>query len=179
MVLRYLGFGVIRGLAWIVALFVVPIIYGYKDMLREKYPNVTWWFLNDTVSIGDGDIDWGDYGRFEKKHGKGFIAFYLQNAIRNSHWGLVLLLSPHNTNLTERKGDMTFLSIMFGRYEPGVNFGTYKAEGIKYFRLSWTIEYLWVFYSHGQLGASNNRYIYKLKAGLIKNKRVNLNFNKN
>jgi hypothetical protein len=167
-ILKYLGIGLIRLPAWIIGFIITPFNYWLRHPLRKYFPNITWWFLNDTVQNPAWmDMDWGDYGRFPHT----FKGFFKQNAIRNSHWNLILLMAPNNTNLTDVKGKMTFLSIDWGKYEPGFNWGTYKAEGVKYFRISLTLEYLWKFYWHFQLGASDNRYLYKMKWGKIANKR--------
>jgi hypothetical protein len=113
------------------------------------------------------DMDWGDFGRFSHD----FKGFFMQNAIRNSHWNAVLLMSPYNTNITDVKGKMNFLSIQWGQYEPGFSWGTYRSEEVKYFRISLILEYLWKkAYWHFQLGTSDNRYIYKMKWGWVKNK---------
>jgi hypothetical protein len=163
MILRYIFIGLIRTLAKITGYFIVPFIFFIKDWLREKYPNVIWWFLNDNPPYDDNDIDAGDYGRF--KHN--FIGFYQQNAIRNSHWNLVLLLKPKNTNITEIKGNLEFHSVVWNRYLAGFRYSTYRAEGVKYFRLSWIKEFCGKYYTHGQFGTSDSRYVYKHKMGLI------------
>jgi hypothetical protein len=158
MILKYLLIGVVRLIAYVIGLFLTPFNFWLRKPLRKYFPNVTWWFLNDTKPIDIHDIDSGDYGRFAHN----IFGYWQQNAWRNSHWNLNLLIRPKNTNITDVKGNLTLLTI--NRYEKGFRYATYKAEEIKYFRLSWIIE-IGKFYHHAQLGATGNRYLYKIKMG--------------
>ena len=173
MTFRYILNGIITLIAFAVGLFITPINYLIKDWLRKF--KVTWWFLNDYPPFDENDIDAGDYGRF--KHN--FIGFYRQNAFRNSHWNLRMLLRPNYQMPYAESGNLEEIDKTWNP-KRGVNLGTFRMNGKKYFRLTWIIKILW-WYSHGQFGLSKHhynedgtlkkagRYYYKLKAGKFKN----------
>lgn len=173
MLTRYIGYGLLTLTAWVVGLFIVGPIYPIKDWLRTF--DVKWWFLNDTKPIDKYDIDSGDYGRF--KHN--FLGFYRQNAFRNSHWNLRMLLRPKYGRIHHIRGNPEQLDIK-GEIKLGCRFGIFKMFDINYFRLSWVLK-IFKWYSHGKFGLSPaelnkednllkaGRYYYKLKAGKFKN----------
>jgi len=144
--LRYILLGFVFALAWLLGLFITPLNYFIKDYVRKWNIVPLWWFLNDTV----GGKDAGDYGRF--KHN--FKGFYQQNAIRNSHWNLKLLVSPKVGKKVNKKGKLTWRNYKI----KGWQFATYEIKGTKYFR--WSYSAGWFYF---QFGASHNRYIYKIK----------------
>ena len=164
--IKWIGIGLMTIPLFIIGLFITPINYLLRHPLRKYFPNVNWWFLNDTLPYDKNDIDWGDFGRFSHN----FKGYYQQNALRNSHWNLKRTLLPHTTNITEVKGDMEELGIDWGKYKSGFRFATFTAEGVKYFRTSWTVEFLGSRYWHAQLGAFY-RYKFKMKWGKIADKK--------
>lgn len=166
--LKYLTYGLIFGITYLIGLVITPINYIIKDWLREKYPDTIWWFLNDRLPLGDKDIDAGDYGRF--KHTP--LGFYKQNALRNPHWNLKLLLSPKYEKPVYTKGTPETISTTWNpKFK--ILYSEFSMKGEKYFRVSWLIKILW-WYNHGQLGTTHPplphkpRYVYKVKSGKIK-----------
>ena len=129
--IKYITYGLIFALAYVVGLVIVPIIYPFRHRIRKRNIVPLWWFLNDTKPIDNNDIDWGDYGRF-KHNLKGF---YQQNALRNGHWNLKLLLAPNKGIKTDVKGKLTLLSTRWNN-KTGRTYATYKIDGTKYFRYS-------------------------------------------
>lgn len=168
MIRKYIIHGLIFGLAFIVGLLIVPVIYWFKDWLRYKYPNTIWWFLNDRPPLNKNDIDAGDYGRF--KHN--LWGFYRQNALRNPHWNLKLLLSPEYEEPVYTKGTSETISTTWNPVFKTL-YCEFYMQGKRYFRISWLIKILW-WYNHGQLGTTHPslphkpRYVYKIKSGRIK-----------
>jgi len=166
MIIRYILIGLIFGLAYIVGLIITPINYFIKDWLRNTFPGVVWWFLNDTKPFNNKDIDFGDYGRFKRN----FIGYYRQNAIRNSHYNLKLLLKPKQGDKRYVIGELKLLDLDWN-FKVGKTKATYKIDGVKYFRLSLIKKLVCVFgyglYFHYQIGADNHRFKYKFKLRLI------------
>ena len=160
-ILLYVLKFIIYLISYIVGLVITPINYFIKDKLRIAFPNVTWWFLNDTTPISNTDIDSGDYGRFKRN----FIGYYKQNALRNSHWNLKILLRLKNF------GGSVVLNprIISLRYNPkfGSVYNSFKYGKHKLFQYSY-FHKIGMFYIHGQLGYSNKgRELYKFKIGTI------------
>lgn len=173
MILRFTLNGLITLIAFAIGLFITPINYFMKDWLRRSQ-NTTWWFLNDFPPFNKDDIDAGDFGRFKEN----FVGFYRQNAFRNSHWNLRMLLRPKHETPYAKTGNLEEIG-KTSNPKLGVHFGTLKMHEKKYFRLTWLIK-IFKWYSHGQFGLSKHhynedgtlkksgRYYYKLKAGRIK-----------
>ena len=157
MVIRYIAYGLIFALAYVVGLFIVPLIYPFKYYIRKYNIVPLWWFLNDTKPFDLNDIDWGDYGRFSHN----IFGFYQQNAIRNSHWNLKLLLAPKKGIKTHVQGELTLLSARWNN-KIGSTYATYQIDGVKYFRYSHIYKvFKWKW--NVQLGANDYRYLYKSK----------------
>ena len=158
--MTYLFKAIIFAIAYVVGFIVTPVNYFIRNWLRSKFPKVTWWFLNDTVGISNTDIDAGDFGRFDRN----FIGYFKQNAIRNSHWNLKMLLRIKGKFV----GNMSpIISIRynqtFGSLYRRFTFGKYNL-----FQYSYLYK-IGKFYIHGQFGYSIlGRELYKLKAGKIK-----------
>lgn len=158
-------------------LLITPVNYVIKDRLRS-FENVTWWFLNDYPPFGQNDIDAGDFGRF--KHN--FWGFFKQNALRNSHWNLRMLLRPKYEEPYNILGNIEELNPKWNA-KIGVRLGTLKMHNKKYFRLTWIIK-IFKWYNHGQFGLSKHhynedgtlkkagRYYYKLKSGKFSNLKI-------
>jgi len=145
--LRYILLGFVFALAWFLsAILITPLNYFIKDWVRDNNIYPLWIFLNDTTKGEDA----GDYGRF--KHN--FMGFYQQNAIRNSHWNLKLLVSPKVGKKENLKGKLTWRNYNI----KGWQFAIYEIKESKYFR--WSYSAGWFYF---QFGASHNRYIYKVK----------------
>jgi hypothetical protein len=173
MIFRYLGFLLVTLFCSIIGFLITPLNYYIKRYVRKYNITPLWWFLNDSVPLSNTDIDSGDFGRFEHN----FKGFFQQNAMRNSHWNLRLLLKPKYGKHYDIKGDLRELST---ERNPQLDFrfGTFKYNNKKYFRLSWIVKvYYW--YHHGKFGMSNHslnldgtvkktgRYYFKLKAGKL------------
>lgn len=163
--INYILIGLIFLSSYIVGLVLTPFNYFLRHWVRRRNIIPLWMFLNDTKPYDKNDIDYGDFGRF--KHN--FIGFYRQNAIRNSHWNLKLLLSPKKGIKYDAIGNLDLLSIRWN-YKVGRTFATYKIRGKKYFRASGIKEFLGMYF-HYQFGANDYRYLYKVKWGIIKKKR--------
>ena len=162
-ILIYILKFIIYLIAYIIGLVITPINYFIKDKLRVAFPNVTWWFLNDTTPISNTDIDSGDYGRFELS----FIGYYKQNALRNSHWNLKMLLRLKNF------GEDVILNqkIISLRYNPkfGNVYNSFEYGKHKLFQYSYLYK-IGIFYIHGQIGYSDkSRELYKFKVGTLIN----------
>lgn len=142
--------------------FITPLNYFIKGFVRKHNIVPLWWFLNDTEPISKTDIDFGDYGRF--KHN--FVGFYKQNAWRNSHWNLRLILGKKlKGEPTDIKGEMRLKSPRWNN-SFGTTKATYKVNGKKFFRVSAMLKIV-IFYFNYQLGTNEYRYLFKFKGGLI------------
>lgn len=145
-ILKYMLLGLVFIMMYVLGLFVVPLIYSFRDKIRKYKITFLWYFLNDTTEGGDA----GDYGRF-KHNLKGF---YQQCALRNPHWNLKLTLAPKVGEKENVKG-----TLEWRRYDlKGFQFATYEINEVKYFRFSFSAGWWYC-----QFGASDNRYIYKFK----------------
>ena len=148
---------------YILGLFLTPLNYFIKDWVRKNKITPLWWFLNDTEPYDKNDKDWGDFGRFNSN----FIGFYRQNALRNSHWNFRLnVLKPKKGEKINVKGELKLLSLNWN-FKLGSTFATYKIRETKYFRYS-LIKKVWKYYINIQLGAADNRYLFKFKKRKIK-----------
>ena len=148
-IINYIGLGIVFAVMYVVGLFIVPIIYKFRDYIRQNNITFLWYFLNDTTKGRDA----GDFGRF--KHN--FIGFYKQCALRNPHWNLKLLLTPKVGKKKNIKGDLEWK-----RYDlKGTQICTYDIDNTTYFRFSHSTG-KW----YCQFGASDNRYIYKFKINI-------------
>jgi hypothetical protein len=140
-------YGIVFFITFFIGLFIVPILYFFRDTSTRT---LFWYFYNDTKQKNKYDVDAGDFGRF--KHN--IIGFYRQNALRNPQWNLKLTLAPKKGKKENVKGNLEWR-----RYNlKGWQFATYEIKGSKYFRMSYSAG--WFYF---QLGASDNRYIYKFK----------------
>lgn len=157
MILRWIGYGLLFVLMIILSIPIVPLIYPFRKFIRKHKENFFWYFLNDTTKGRDA----GDYGRFSHN----FIGYIKQCLFRNPHWNLKLKLSP-KTGVKENLKGKTYLYNVNKPLVTGFNWCTYFIEGIKYFRMSFTLKIFWLFYISSQLGAADNRYLYKFKIGL-------------
>lgn len=157
--------GLISLIAYIIALFVTPSNYFIRYWVRRKKITFLWWFLNDTKPINDKDIDWGDFGRF--KHN--FWGFYMQNAIRNSHWNLRLKLAPKLGKITDikysKKSDKTLTLYRMPNNGETPKLGyqnvSFKMNNKKYFRFS-LLKKIGNFLVNVQFGV-DKRYLYKFR----------------
>ena len=173
MILRYLFYGLVFILAFFIGLVIFPIIYIFRKAIRAHAPNVFNYFLNSD-EIDELSNDYGDAGwrkrkgiDIESKNWLGkFIVSYRWAAIRNPHYNLKLAIAP-------RKGKKTHVKIKFDTTSEGGlifcnekirgrQFATYRTEGRKYFRFSFTLPFLFWTLNH-QSGTSSVRYIYKLR----------------
>ena len=158
MIVRYILNIILMLFLTVLGYIITPLNYFIKGWVRKHNVIPLWWFLNDTKPYDKNDIDWGDYGRFENN----FIGFYKQNAIRNSHWNLRLILGK---KLQGEKyainGEMKLLSPRWN-YKLGTTKGTYRINSRKYFRVSAIIK-LGKRYFHYQLGTNDYRYLFKFK----------------
>ena len=149
MIFRYLKLGILFLFMTVLGWFIVPFLYPFRKFIRKHRENLFWYFLNDTTEGKDA----GDYGRF--KHN--FIGYYKQCAIRNPHWNFKLKVAPKVGEKENVKGDLEWR-----RYNlKGKQYATYTIQGIKYFRFSYSLGWCYC-----QFGASDNRYIYKVKIKL-------------
>lgn len=180
MIFRFILYGLLTIILFAIGLFVTPFNFWLRHPLRKCFPNTIWWFLNDTIQDPEWlDIDWGDYGRFKNN----FIGFYQQNALRNSHWNLRMLLRPKHGDYSDIKGNLTAKHLKWNN-SFGVTYGTFEMSGFKYFRLSWIIK-IFKWYSYGKFGMGKadmnrdgtlkkqGRYQYVLKGGSIKTININ------
>lgn len=151
-ILKFIGVSIVFLIMYILGLLIVPFLYNFRDIIHKNKTKPFWYFLNDT-KIGR---DAGDFGRF--KHN--LIGFYKQNALRNSHWNLKLILTPKKGKKENVKGKLYF----YTTNKPellGFNFATYEIKGSKYFRMSFNIVFILLI--NMQLGAADNRYIVKIR----------------
>tara|TARA_Y100000758_G_C15981898_1_gene397217 strand:- start:292 stop:813 length:522 start_codon:yes stop_codon:yes gene_type:complete len=164
-IVKWLGYGVFTGIFYIISLFITPLNYFIKEWVRDNNITPLWWFLNDTKPINDKDVDWGDFGRF--KHN--FWGFYMQNAIRNSHWNLRLLLAPKQGKITDvkysKKSDKTLTLYRMPNENEEPKFGfqnvSFKMNGKKHFRFS-LLKKIKKLIINVQFGVSS-RYLYKIR----------------
>jgi len=146
---RYLTLGILFLLMTVLGWFLVPFLYPFRKFIRKHKENFFWYFLNDTIKGRDS----GDFGRFSHN----FVGYYRQCAIRNPHWNLKLKVSPKVGVKTDITGDLEWR-----RYDlKGFINNSYKINGTKYFRFSYSAGWWYC-----QFGASDNRYIYKVKINL-------------
>ena len=151
MYIKYIAIQLLFLISYLLGLIIVPFLYPFrKNGIKIIKP--FWYFLNDTPIT---DNDGGDYGRF--KHN--LIGFYKQNAIRNSHWNLKLLLAP-KIGIKENVVGNLFAYNVMKPYKFGCNFATYSVGGTKYFRFSFTKEYKY-FVHNMQIGALDIRFAFK------------------
>ena len=154
--------GILFLILFIIGLVIVPLVYPIKRIVRKYKLKPFWWFLNNLLPEVNGDIDYGDFGRF--KHN--FKGFYQQNALRNPYHNLKINhLKLKQGTKTDIKGELILFSVDWN-YEVGFTSGTYKVNGRKYFRKSMIWE-LGRTYLHYQIGMSNNSYLYKFKTGKV------------
>ena len=161
---------------YILGLFIVPMIYFIRDEIRTLKIRLLWYFLNDTTKQNESDVDWGDYGRYERN----FWGYFKQCALRNSHWNFrhyVLAFdefTPTEANIiwsnvydryTKQKLPFKMMLCNVNNYW-GSQLCFYKANEIPLFRFSFTIPIfnrVW----NVQFGEGSNRYLYKCKFSKI------------
>jgi hypothetical protein len=159
MILKYITYGLVFLITMIIGWFLVPFIYPIKEFVRRNEIRPFWWFLNNTLPEVEGDIDFGDFGRF--KHN--FIGFYRQNALRNPTHNLKLWLSPPKGDKENVIGELKMLSTQWD-YKVGKRSATYTIKGVKCFRKSMIKEF-GKFYLYYNIGFDDKWYNYTIKIG--------------
>lgn len=178
---RYIIYGLIFTLAFIVGLFVFPIAYIFRKWVRRKKFMPLWIWLNSDEPT-EIENDYGDDAYRKRKgivlEGKNwfqlFLISYRWAALRNPHYNLKLMLVP-------KKGEKYDVKIiihetaqdplkMCDQWNYGKQYATYRIDGTKYFRYSFAEKIKWfgkVKLWNVQLGAADHRWLYKNKISKI------------
>ena len=175
--IRYVFYGILFALAFVVGLFVFPIAYTFRKWVRKRKFMPLWIWLNSDEPT-EIENDYGDDGFRKRKgiviEGKSWFQLlmisYRWAALRNPHYNLKLMLVPKKGTKTDIVVKVHQTSadplIICDRFLLGKQYVTYRIDGTKYFRYSFARPVRWFGKTklwNVQLGAADHRWLYKNK----------------
>ena len=184
-ILRWMLIAIVLLGVYILGLILFPVYYPLRSWIRRKEISFLWWFLNNDEKNEEentyGDLKWrSDKGIVLSELnwiGRAIVAFRWI-AIRNNSWNF------RTTHFVPKlASDDDFVAIEIKKHTLGRNpinfkfvewdeygklFIYYQINGVKYFRLTWTLN-AWLFGKRvwnvqlGTLHKDQARYMYKSK----------------